>query len=571
MDRHASEVALISSTITQFYQARTPFRVYHGSTNSTRPSGKTRANTVDTSRLNNVLSVDPSSLIAIVEPNVPMDKLVQETVKHGVVPPVIMEFPGITAGGGFSGTSGESSSFRYGPFEETVEWIEIVLADGEVVRASATENPDLFRGAASAFGTLGVITLLGVKLVQASPFVRLEYHLSRSFTEAVAKLLEETDRDENHFVDAITFGKDSTITCTGHMVDEPPAENKRIQRFTRAKDPWFYLRVEEVAKRLQSSQSHGDIRTIVDYIPLADYLFRYDRGAFWTGRYAFKYFLTPFNRITRRVLDPFLHTRVMYAALHKSGLAQFYLTQDVAVPFDRSVEFQEWLDETYGIYPVWLCPLRIPKNGGDDTRTYTSGFWNPASREVINFGVWGPLSFDEKEALRLNRLLEAKLVEMGGRKCLYAQTYSTEEEFWANYDRKAYDALREKYKASHLPSVYDKVKWHNPAEDALGKKSSVGRRLKDRVWDIWPVRGLYGVIKVLQGGDYILGKDKIKAVAVPVEKPPSALPEEVRRAEPTTENEIADVSGNATAAEGTAGAPLDWQPSGQRKSTGTPS
>ena len=43
-----------------------------------------------------------------------MDRLVESTLKYNLIPPVVMEFPGITAGGGFAGTSGESSSFKYG-------------------------------------------------------------------------------------------------------------------------------------------------------------------------------------------------------------------------------------------------------------------------------------------------------------------------------------------------------------------------------------------------------------------------------------------------------------------------
>ena len=45
--------------------------------------------------------------------------------------------------------------------------IEIVLPDGAVARASKTDRPDLFWGAASAFGTLGVVTLLELQLREA--------------------------------------------------------------------------------------------------------------------------------------------------------------------------------------------------------------------------------------------------------------------------------------------------------------------------------------------------------------------------------------------------------------------
>lgn len=82
-------------------------------------------------------------------------------------------------GGGFSGTSGESSSFRYGAFDATINWIEIILPNGDVTRAYRTkaEKTDLFWGAASAFGTLGVVTLLEVQLKDARPYVELTYSL----------------------------------------------------------------------------------------------------------------------------------------------------------------------------------------------------------------------------------------------------------------------------------------------------------------------------------------------------------------------------------------------------------
>lgn len=121
----------------------------------------------------------------LVEPNVPMDHLVQATLAAGLVPLVVMEFPGVTAGEGFSGTSGESSSFRHGFFDATINWIEIVLPNGEVRIASKNTHPDLFWGAASAFGTLGVVTLLEVQCQQAKPYVELKYQSTSHMDSAM--------------------------------------------------------------------------------------------------------------------------------------------------------------------------------------------------------------------------------------------------------------------------------------------------------------------------------------------------------------------------------------------------
>jgi FAD/FMN-containing dehydrogenase len=102
MDKnHKAKVNEISLRVKDYYKNNLPFRIYHGSTNSTRIASFKRSEMVDASTLNHVLSVDSEKMSAIVEPNVPMDKLVRETLKYNLVPPVIMEFPGITVGGVF--------------------------------------------------------------------------------------------------------------------------------------------------------------------------------------------------------------------------------------------------------------------------------------------------------------------------------------------------------------------------------------------------------------------------------------------------------------------------------------
>ena len=492
MDTHDAVVATISERVKQFYTRKEPFRLYHGSTNSTRHSQRRVDNTIDTSKLNHVLNVNTTAKTALVEPNVPMDDLLNATLKHGLVPPVVMEFPGITVGGGFSGTSGESSSFRYGAFEVNINSIEIVTPDGTIMKASKTEKPDLFWGAASAFGTLGVVTLLELQLKDAKKYVELEYLPSWTAKETMQILRKECAKESNDYVDGIVFSKDCAVVCAGRLVDEIPNRGKPV-RFTRRHDPWFYLRAKKITKRLID---HWPKYFHKDYIPLVDYLFRYDRGGFWGARYAFQYFITPFNRISRFILDPFLRPRVMYRALHKSDLADFYMVQDVGVPFDKAEEFQSWLHDQYNIYPLWLCPLRIKREAPNSGHGLHSEFAKAETPDLVNFGVWGPLNGDRLDVIRQNRDLEQKVRELHGKKWLYAHAYYTEEEFWAHYDRESYDALRTKYKAEYLPSVYDKVKVD---VDPEGEK---GRTVRSN----WPIAGLKGAYKAFRGGDYLLQK-----------------------------------------------------------------
>lgn len=547
MERHAQTVRLVASTVRAFFERSEPYRIWHGSTNSTRPSAqKAGARLVDISALNGVLEVDTTRRVALVEPNVPMDRLVERTLPYGLVPPVVMEFPGITAGGGFAGTAGESSSFRHGYFDRSIAAVEIVLPDGEVIVA---QNPDytgggssllsgsdqgkqqqqkhseLFRGAAGAVGTLGITTLLELRLVEAKRFVRTTYRRTSSVAEAVRAVREECARPENDYVDGILFSRDHGVIVSGQLTDEGPAASspagsgEKIQTFSGPWDPWFYMHARELTEGLPSSVSGATapessaedvvVRptqgTVTEYVPLAEYLFRYDRGGFWVGQAAFDYFRpVPFTRLMRWFLDDFLHTRMLYRALHGSGESGRFLVQDLGLPYASAEPFVDYVADNLAIWPLWLCPLRTPpgptfhphlRGDGKDGKTEGEG-------EMLNIGVWGWGPRDRGDFVRANQDLERKVGELGGMKWLYAHTYyENEDEFWAAYGggREAYDQLRRTYRAESLPSVFDKVRVKAGAEADAEAKA-----WKPWLKSLWPVGGAVGLWKGIRSRDYML-------------------------------------------------------------------
>ncbi|PGH11945.1 hypothetical protein AJ80_06910 [Polytolypa hystricis UAMH7299] len=500
--QHDASVAVISSRVKHFHSLNQAFRVYHGSTHSTRPSQHYANNTVDVSMLTRVLRIDTDKKTALVEANVPMDQLVRATLKHGLIPPIVMEFPGITVGGGFAGTAGESSSFRYSTFEHTVSWIKIVLGNGEVVTASATEREDLFYGAGSSHGTLGVITLLEVQLVEAKKFVELTYYPVDSLDAAVRKFKEEAGKPETMYMDGILFARDRGLVCIGQLADSVKP-GSRIQRFCRAADPWFYTHAEELMGKLHEP--------VTEAVPLVDYFFRYDRGAFWTGKYAFDQLMVPFNRVTRWILHDLLHARKMSHALHSSGLSASNVIQDIGIPYSTAGEFFDFVNEVFPLYPVWLCPVSI--RGASDSPSAPPGPFmhrltdHSEDDTFLNFGIWGPGPKRRREFVDLNRALEKKAADLRGVKVLYAHAYYTEEEFWQIYDKEKYDALRGKYFAQHLPTVYDKVKVdlgvgngeEGEVEDGKGKPSGIKERSGF-------LAAVYGVAHLLLRSEYILKK-----------------------------------------------------------------
>ena len=123
-------------------------------------------------------------------------------------------------------------------------------------------------------------------------------------------------------------------------------------------------------------------------------------------------------------------------------------------------------------------------------------------QSIINVGVWGPGPTDLDQFIGVNRQIEQKVRELGGRKWLYAQAYYTEKEFWEIYDEKSYNDLRRKYSADYLPSVFDKIK--RDLSGSSVRDASWGRSLQDAFWSIWPMSGLYGVLKTLHSKEYLL-------------------------------------------------------------------
>lgn len=205
-----------------------------------------------------------------------------------------------------------------------------------------------------------------------------------------------------------------------------------------------------------------------------------------------------------------MHTRVMYHALHESGHAKKYIIQDLFIPWQRGSEFVEYIDREMGTYPLWLCPKR--QNLERTSREHS--FVALDTDKVLVVGVWGPGPKSTDAFVALNKRLERKVRELRGMKWLYAQTYYTEDEFWSIYDRKWYDALRTKYRACGLPSVYDKVRVEYEA-DEKAVNESWPLWLKARFWDVWPLSGIYGVYKTMVSKEYLLREES--AVVRPCE------------------------------------------------------
>lgn len=433
---HAGRVDAVARALAARAAERASLHIDKGGVHHFVPRpGDTRftGRAVDLRALNHILTIDIVGKRAWAEPGITFAELVKETLKVGLVPMTVPELTGITIGGAVAGCSVESMSFRYGGFHDSCFEYEALTTTGERVRCSPQQEPELFEALHGSYGTLGILTGIGFRLVDAKPFVRIDYLRYPDGETCALAMKQLCLAGDFHFIDGIVHSPTEYVLCVGRFVDKPPY----VSDYT---GEHIYYKSTRHRKE--------------DFLSTYDYFFRYDTECHWLTRT-----VPPleWGWVRKTIGKPFLGSTNLITwsrRLEKILALQKRpdVVVDVFIPHNRMGEFFSWYESAFDYWPLWLVPYRMNKK---------YGWINPQHAAQMNDDLFVDCAIygkrNGKRDVDYSQLLEQKTYELAGIKTLISENHHSREQFWTIFNQPAYDAAKQRMDPNGLqPNVYDK-------------------------------------------------------------------------------------------------------------------
>ncbi|CDR34154.1 FAD-binding protein [Criblamydia sequanensis] len=419
--------------------------------------------TLDLSPLNRLLNLNREDSTALIEPGLTMVSFFKKLESQGFMPKVLPEFKGITVGGAINGAAIESSSHRFGQFNNTCQSYRVLTGDGEIQNLSKINKEDLFYAISGSYGSLGLVLNATIEVEKIKPFVELSYHRFNSLDKALDFFKKASLDGEVDYLEGLVFSLDNTLIATAKLKVKRNS-NLPLLSLKPYHSPWFYQHLHE---RSQDQVEREEMR-------LEDYLFRHDRAAFWMGGYALnskilsRYILelvklkaerTSLSKVEKG-FDPMtkapfwfralfgwmMGSSRLYRFLHQDTeewFANYFCIQDYYLPFSKTEEFIAHILKEHKIIPLWLCPVKKAER-----KELFSPHYQPGHEEklLVDVGVYG-MAKGTLTGREIVKDLDRLCIMKGGKKMLYSYSFLTEDEFWSIYSKKDYNSLREKYQA----------------------------------------------------------------------------------------------------------------------------
>lgn len=449
--------------------ARPPIRTDRSgaASHSVRTADKAGSHRIRMSDFNEILAISLEKNTVTVEPFVTVGELTKYLLQYDRMLEATLEMEDATLGGLAMSQGMTTHSHRCGLVHDTVECYEFVTGEGELIRATPTENADFYRAAGFSHGTLGFLTSLELRLVPAGKELLVTYFKADSIAQLYQLYAQQILHTEAFFLEAIVFSKTHAVLVRGDLLTPETkraalAQGVKINQQGRWYKPWFFKHVENARDGQR------------ELMPMHDYLMRHDRSMCMTTLYVFPIGNHPlFRYLFGWLLPPkvtFLKSLRPPEARIEAAREQVY--QDLAFPMDCLPDMIDYVDDALGIYPLLVYPckvidrggfIRLPKNIRGAAESIGENSLNTRDMYYLNLGIYGiPRGIRENDSqfntVQVVRELLAKVRALGGFQHSYCDVFQTRDEFYQMFDESLAQSVRSKHGSDQLVTVYDKVK-----------------------------------------------------------------------------------------------------------------
>ncbi|MDH3229379.1 MAG: FAD-binding oxidoreductase [Alphaproteobacteria bacterium] len=152
-----------------------------------------------TARLDRILSADWKAGRVVCEPGVEVGDLMRVVQTHGYAVPVSPGTGFATVGGCIANDVHGKNHDRHGSFGDHVDWIDLMLPDGETRRVTPDGEADLFAATVGGIGLTGIMLAAGLRLRPVKSNAVLMKETPARDLEAFLAMQEEA-RDRHTYV-----------------------------------------------------------------------------------------------------------------------------------------------------------------------------------------------------------------------------------------------------------------------------------------------------------------------------------------------------------------------------------
>jgi FAD/FMN-containing dehydrogenase len=357
---------------------------------------------IDMRHFDRVVGFSKENKVVTVQAGITWRKLQEYIDPYDLSIEIMQSYDNFTVGGSLS-VNAHGRYVGLGPIILSVKSIRLVLADGSLVTASPTENPDLFYGAIGGYGALGVIAEATLLLTDN---VRVEEHSQLMPLSEYPGFFDKSVRNNN---DVVFHNAD--IFPTAYDV-------VRVTSYIRTQKP------VTISERLTPANADYTVnRRAIEVVSEWP-------GGKWMRQHALDPWLYRKSAIEWRNYEASYDVRELEPVSRK--LSTFVL-QEYFVPVDRISEFVPRMAEVLRRHHVNVINISI-RHSLPDPGTYLA--W--ARSEVFCFVIYykqGTSESVQKEVQNWTRELIDRAIGEGGSYYLPYQILATKEQFHAAYPR----------------------------------------------------------------------------------------------------------------------------------------